>query len=61
MNLHRVNGTIAPVNIAKTFAVETVYYERPIAVHRSIINCSVRLELSKTCPETKMILVNNCK
>ncbi|CAF1521127.1 unnamed protein product [Rotaria sordida] len=34
LNLHRVNGLIAPVNIAKTFSVETVYYESPLAVHR---------------------------
>ncbi|CAF4340078.1 unnamed protein product, partial [Adineta steineri] len=33
-NLHRVNASIAPVHIAKTFAVESVFYERPVGVHR---------------------------
>jgi hypothetical protein len=61
MNLYRVNATIAPVNVAKTFAVETVYYERPLAVHRSTINCWVRSKLTQTCPETMMIMSNNCK
>lgn len=57
-NLHRVNATIAPVNIAKTFAVESIYYERPVGVHRFPWRCDFRRKLSQTCPEAVMVLPN---
>ncbi|CAF4154003.1 unnamed protein product [Rotaria sordida] len=33
-NLHRVNGSIPSIEIAKTFSVESMYYARPLGVHR---------------------------
>ena len=59
-NLRRVNGSIAPVNVAKTFAVESVYYERPLGVHRFPLSCWIQKKLFKTCPESKMILSGKC-
>jgi hypothetical protein len=57
-NLHRVNAFIAPVNVAKTFAVETIYYERPLGVHRSLWKCDFRKKIAETCPEAVMVLIN---
>jgi hypothetical protein len=57
-NLHRVNATIAPVHIAKTFSVESIYYERPLGVHRFPWRCDFRRKLAKTCPEVVMVLPN---
>ncbi|CAF3069750.1 unnamed protein product [Rotaria sp. Silwood2] len=61
LNLRFVNGSIAPVNVAKTFSVETLYYERPLAVHRLPVNCSILTKLFKTCPESRIIATNTCK
>ncbi|CAF1040320.1 unnamed protein product [Rotaria sordida] len=60
VNLHRVNAKIAPVAVAKTFAVETVYYERPMGVHLSILSCQMRSKLIQTCPEALMIMSPKC-
>ncbi|CAF3775778.1 unnamed protein product [Rotaria sp. Silwood1] len=60
LNLRRVNGLIAPVDIAITFAVETVFYDRPLAVHRLPENCTRREQLFKTCPEVKMVATKTC-
>ncbi|CAF1262169.1 unnamed protein product [Adineta steineri] len=57
-NLHRVNASIAPVHIAKTFAVESVFYERPVGVHRFTWGCKFRRKISETCPESVMVLPN---
>jgi hypothetical protein len=57
-NLHRVNASVAPVNIAKTFSVETVYYERPVAIHRFPWRCDFRRKIAETCPEAVLILSN---
>jgi hypothetical protein len=57
-NLHRVNASVAPVNIAKTFSVESVYYERPVGVHRFPWRCDFRRKLAQTCPEAVMVLPN---
>ncbi|CAF3703776.1 unnamed protein product [Rotaria sp. Silwood1] len=59
-NLRRVNGSVAPVNIAKTFSVESVYYERPLGVHRFPLKCSIREKLFETCPESMMIMPEKC-
>ena len=55
-NMHRVKGLIPPVSIAKTFAVESILYERPLAVHRFIWNRKLRLQVSSTCPEAMLIM-----
>jgi hypothetical protein len=61
LNLRRVNGSVAPVNVAKTFAVESVYYERPLGVHRSpLLSCAIRAKLFQTCPESMMIMSEKC-
>ncbi|CAF3191166.1 unnamed protein product, partial [Rotaria sp. Silwood2] len=57
-NLHRVNASVAPVNIAKTFSVESVYYERPVGIHRFPWNCNFRRKIAETCPESVMVLPN---
>ncbi|CAF3571361.1 unnamed protein product [Rotaria sp. Silwood1] len=57
-NLHRVNASIAPVHIAKTFSVESIYYERPVGIHRFSWNCNFRRKISETCPESVMVLPN---
>jgi hypothetical protein len=54
-NMHRVNGSIPPVEIAKTFAVESVYYDRPLGVHKSGWTRKFRAKLSRTCPESMLI------
>lgn len=60
LNLHRVNGSVAPLNVAKTFAVESVYYDRPLGVHRFPLRCSYRRKLFQTCPESLIIMPRNC-
>ncbi|CAF1564140.1 unnamed protein product [Rotaria magnacalcarata] len=59
-NLHRVNGSIASVEIAKTFSVESMYYERPLGVHRFPLRCSVQTKLFAICPEAKMVMPGRC-
>jgi hypothetical protein len=59
-NLHRVNGSIPSIEIAKTFAVESMYYERPVGVHRFPWHCQFRADLAKTCPESMMAMPDVC-
>ena len=59
-NLHRVNGSIPSIEIAKTFSVESVYYPRPVGVHRYPWTCRFRTSLAKTCPESKLIMSRQC-
>ncbi|CAF4029012.1 unnamed protein product [Rotaria sp. Silwood2] len=60
-NLRRVNASIAPVHVAKTFSVDTVFYERPLAVHRFALRCRTREKLFETCPEAMMVLSGPCQ
>ncbi|CAF3426336.1 unnamed protein product, partial [Rotaria sp. Silwood2] len=60
-NLRRVNALIAPVNVAKTFSVEAIYYERPLGVHRFPLRCSMRQNICDTCPEAMMIVPPTCE
>jgi len=60
LNLRRVNGSVAPINVAKTFAVESIYYDRPLGTHRFNLKCSVRAKLFQTCPESMMIMPEKC-
>ncbi|CAF3152298.1 unnamed protein product, partial [Rotaria sp. Silwood2] len=59
-NLRRVNGSVAPVNIAKTFAVESLYYERPLGVHHFPLRCTTRQKLFEACPEAMMVMPSTC-
>jgi hypothetical protein len=60
LNLRRVNGSVAPVNVAKTFSVESIYYDRPLGAHQFNLKCSIRAKLYQTCPESMMITPENC-
>ena len=57
-NLHRVNASIPSVDIAKTFSVESVYYERPVGIHKFPWRCDFRRKLAAKCPEAVMVLSN---
>ena len=59
-NLHRVNGSIPSIEIAKTFSVESMYYARPLGVHRFRLKCSIRAKLFETCPESMMVMREKC-
>jgi len=55
-NLHLVNGTIAPEHIAKTFSVETMFYPKPLAIHKPIyLQADQLAELCQNCPDMKLI------
>ena len=60
LNLRRVNGLVAPVNVAKTFAVESMFYERPLGAHKFALKCAIRTKLFETCPESMMIMTDKC-
>jgi len=60
LNLRRVNGLVAPMDVAKKFAVESIYYERPLGAHRFNLKCSIRAKLFQTCPEAMMIMPDKC-
>lgn len=56
INLRRyLNASIAPVEVAKTFAVESVFYERPLGVHKLVLFRRDRLRLYETCPEARLV------
>jgi hypothetical protein len=57
-NLHRINASVAPVNIATTFSVESISYERPVDIHRFPWRCDFRRKISTTCSEVVMVLSN---
>ncbi|CAF3399432.1 unnamed protein product [Rotaria sp. Silwood2] len=59
-NLHRVNGSIPSIEIAKTFSVESMYYARPLGVHRFPWHCRFRADLANTCPESMLIMPDVC-
>jgi len=59
-NLHRVNGSIPSIEIAQTFSVESMYYERPVGVHRFPWKCKFRADLAKTCPESMLVMPDVC-
>ncbi|CAF0801839.1 unnamed protein product [Adineta steineri] len=57
-NLPYFNGYVAPISIAKRFAVETIYHSRPFAVHKphtSTIGRTNMKHLCNECPEVNTI------
>jgi hypothetical protein len=57
-NLPYFYGHIAPISIAKTFSVETIYHPRPFAVHKPHINrigFENMIRLCHECPEVELI------
>ena len=56
------HGVVAPIRVAKKFAVETIYYPRPFAVHKpyiEVIGKENMIRLCNECPETRTIA--NCQ
>ena len=60
-NMRHVNGSIPLIEVAKTFAVESIYYERPVDIHRTILPCAVREKLYTTCPESMLVMTGKCQ
>ena len=50
-----LNASIPPVDIAKTFAVESIFYSQPMAAHKLLLSYRNRRRLYKTCPEARLI------
>lgn len=48
-------GTVAPLHVAKTFSVETMFYQNPLAVHKPTIKGVELAKLCKACPEARLI------
>ncbi len=59
-NMHRVNGSIPSMEIAKTFAVESMYYDRPLGVHSYRWHCGFRVKLARSCPESMLVMSDSC-
>jgi len=56
INLRRyLNASIASVDVAKTFAVESIFYSHPMAVHKLLLSYRDRRRLYQTCPEARLI------
>ena len=56
INLRRyLNASIASVDIAKTFSVESIFYAHPMAVHKLLLSYTERNRLYQTCPEARLI------
>jgi hypothetical protein len=57
-NLPRFNGVVAPIPVAKTFSVETIYHPRPFAVHNPYADFIGKVNMTRLCnecPETRTI------
>jgi hypothetical protein len=57
-NLHYFYGRVAPIYVAKRFAVETIYHSRPFAVHNphsGTIGSQNMNRLCNECPEARAI------
>lgn len=48
-------GFIAPVDVAKTFSVESTFYDNPLGVHKMGINKKDLKVLCETCPEARLV------
>jgi hypothetical protein len=56
INLRRyLNASIAPIDIAKTFSVESIFYSHPMAVHKLLLSYKDRRRLYQTCPEARLV------
>ena len=60
-NMRHVNGSIPSIEVAKTFAVESIPYERPVGIHRTTLPCAVREKLFQTCPEAMLVMTGKCQ
>jgi hypothetical protein len=48
-------GFIAPLNVAKTFSVETTFYPNPLGVHKLLISKTDLNKLCDACPEARLV------
>ena len=48
-------GSIPPLNVAKTFSVESIFYENPLAVHKMEISGVKLKKLCDMCPEARLV------
>jgi hypothetical protein len=48
-------GTIAPLDVAKTFAVEGLFYANPVGVHKTGINKKDLQKLCEECPDARLV------
>jgi hypothetical protein len=48
-------GIVAPVNVSKTFVVETIYYSNPLAVHNLRLDKKELKKLCDVCPEARLV------
>lgn len=61
LNFHLVNASIPSIEIAMTFSVESMFYERPVGVHRFPWHCKFRADLARVCPESVMVMPDVCR
>ena len=56
-NLYRVNANLPTAQVAATFSVESLYYDKPLGIHMPgiYLNESDYQALCKQCPETRMV------
>lgn len=60
-NLPRFGGIVAPISVAKTFSVETLYHPRPFAVHNprnDYLSPEDMKRICDECPEARNITVH---
>ena len=56
INLRRyLNASIASIDVAKTFSVESIFYSHPMAVHKLLLSYTDRRRLYQTCPEARLV------
>ncbi|CAF1399264.1 unnamed protein product, partial [Didymodactylos carnosus] len=55
VHLPKVNASVAPEHIARTFSAESVFYETPMGVHKLIMNPTDTKKLCEACPEARFI------
>ncbi len=48
-------GIIAPLDVAKTFSVESTFYENPLGVHKMGIHKRDLKKLCEACPEARLV------
>ncbi|CAF0931005.1 unnamed protein product [Didymodactylos carnosus] len=55
MHFHLVNGTVAPLEVARTFSVESIYYDRPVGMHKPFMTFEENKRFCATCPESGLV------
>ena len=49
-------GHVAPSHVAKSFAVETIFYPYPMGVHKTELRVTELKQLCDVCPEARLVL-----